>query len=193
MTDSNVSALAVSDNGLELNYVEKDGEILFTAEEIGKQLGYGDPAKAVSNLFNRNRNELKLYSSILKVRDSNQSSDLRVFTEEGVYIISMLARTNEAKKFRARVALLLRRLRGEAMQRQIELARQAALAEGEKTAVSRARAALNLSATEHERIKQIVRYRAKGLTRKETGKLLDLSHRTVQYYITLANKLGMGV
>ncbi|MDE5682500.1 MAG: hypothetical protein K2I05_09300 [Mailhella sp.] len=29
----------------EIAYIEKDGQFLFSAEEIGKQLGYAEPAK----------------------------------------------------------------------------------------------------------------------------------------------------
>lgn len=174
MADSNVSALAVFDNGAELNYLEKDGEILFTAGEIGKHLGYSDPVRAVSKLYSRNKNELKLYTTVAKLTtgEQNQSVNYRLFTEEGAYILSMLARTNQAKKFRARVALLLRRVRQETMQRQIELARTQALKEG--MALSR-----RLTAERKTAIRRALAYRNKGLTCREIGKLMDCRHQTV--------------
>ena len=197
MAEETINALAVFDNGYELNYLEKGGEILFTAEEIGKHLGYGDPAKAISNLFQRNHNELKLYSSILKVRESNNYKELRVFTEEGVYIISMLARTNEAKKFRARVALLLRRLRQEALQRQVELAREAGYRQGRDEARAlpamreQARLIWALGPARKRRLRSVVRWRSLGLGVNSIAKLLDTDSREISFLLKAARGMGL--
>lgn len=192
MADSTVSALAIFDNGTDLNYLEKDGEILFTAEEIGKHLGYGEPARSVSNLFNRNRNELKLYSSVIKVMNGNQFNEIRVFTEEGVYILSMLSRTNEAKKFRARVALLLRRVRHEAVKRQIELAREAALLELGQARAAAARQALDLTPLDRVRIKKILGYRQRGFSCREIAAVMGFNQRRIGHLVSLSKKLGLG-
>lgn len=96
----------------EIAYIEKDGQILFSAEEIGKQLGYSNPARSVSNLFNRNSFELLNYSVVIKtVTTDGKAYNKRHFTEEGVYILSMLANTEQARDFRRRVAELLKTLR----------------------------------------------------------------------------------
>lgn len=96
----------------EIAYIEKDGQFLFSAEEIGKQLGYSNPARSVSNLFNRNSFELLNYSVVIKtVTTDGKAYDKRHFTEEGVYILSMLANTEQARDFRRRVAELLKTLR----------------------------------------------------------------------------------
>ena len=214
------SALAAFDTGTALNYLERDGEILFTAEEIGKHLGYGNPKESIATLFSRHKSELKLYSRHINLIFGNDSSDIRVFTEEGVYILSMLARTNEAKKFRARVALLLRRVRQEAMRRQVELAREAARLEshaalenlsaqviearqrmlaletGMEQARREARAegakvALSLKPSDKTGMRKILAYRRRGLSLKETGKLMDLHQRKVGYLIKVARTMGL--
>lgn len=96
----------------EIAYIEKDGQFLFSCLEIGKQLGYSNPYKAVNNLFNRNSLELLNYSTILKLRTvDGKEREVRHFTEEGVYILSMLANTEQARDFRRRVAELLKTLR----------------------------------------------------------------------------------
>ena len=188
MAEKTINALQVFDNGTELNYIEKDGEILFTAEEVGRHLGYSDPAKAIGNLFNRNYNELKLYTSILKLREFNNSTQIsspngvRVFTEEGVYILSMLARTNEAKKFRARVALLLRRLRQEAIKRATE-----------HTRLITASRALALTPQTKTNMLKALRYRERGFTYREICKVMGLHQRAVGYLLKTARELGLGV
>lgn len=96
----------------EIAYIEKDGQFLFSAEEIGKQLGYSNPAKSINILFQRNSFELLGYSRDIKLmyRDG-KPRHTRHFTEEGVYILSMLANTEQARDFRRRVAELLKTLR----------------------------------------------------------------------------------
>lgn len=126
MADKTVSDLAAFDKGKQLNFIEENGEILFTAEEVGRHLGYGNPAISINTLYQRNQNELKHYATCIKLMQvDGKLRETRAFSEEGVYILSILARTNEAKKFRARVALLLRRLRRERTAQALELARQA--------------------------------------------------------------------
>ena len=201
MADSTVSALAVFDKGNELHYLEKNGEILFPAEEIGRHLGYAEPAISINNLYNRNANELKLYSSIINlINEEGFQRDTRVFTEEGVYILSMLARTNEAKKFRARVALLLRRLRHEALCRELDRARAVALEQGRAEALDEgrregrsegAKAALSLTEFGKKQLTNIVRYHKLGLSNKEVGKLLDIADKYVTDRLWLARRLGL--
>ena len=50
MANFNVSSLAVFDNNQQpINFVEQNGEIFFTSEEVGKHLGYSDPDLAPQN------------------------------------------------------------------------------------------------------------------------------------------------
>jgi prophage antirepressor-like protein len=168
-------------SGKELAYVEKDGQILFSAEEVGKQLGYGNPAEAINRLFMRNQSELKHYSVPVKLTATDgKAYETRAFSEEGVYILSMLARTNQAKAFRARVALLLRRVRQE---------REARVAMAARREVVQLVSAL--SPAQRTTMKKAVAYRAKGLTHVDIGKLLDCSHDTVRKTLRRAKALGM--
>lgn len=96
----------------EIVYIEKDGQFLFSAEEIGKQLGYQNPKQSITVLFNRNIKELLAYSVDIKlISTDGKAYSRRHFTEEGVYILSMLANTEQARDFRKRVAELLKTLR----------------------------------------------------------------------------------
>lgn len=183
MAEKTINALQVFDNGTELNYIEKDGEILFAAEEVGKHLGYSDPANSVHKLFRKNFNELKLYAVGAKLASTDgKAYETRLFTEEGVYILSMLARTNEAKKFRARVALLLRRLRQEAIKRATEYTR-----------LITASRALALTPQTKTNMLKALRYRERGFTYREICKVMGLHQRAVGYLLKTARELGLGV
>lgn len=195
-----VTTLSTFGNGTELNYIEENGQILFTAEEIGKHLGYTNPAHAVHKLFRKNQNELKHYSVETKTVSTDKKQYVtRAFTEEGVYILSMLARTNEAKRFRARVALLLRRIRKQREEHLIELARTAGFEaarkefepkidnqwlDGRETGFEEGRAeglqaVLSLSKKQNSIIAKALQYRKQGLSGKEIGCLLGCSSSTV--------------
>lgn len=179
------TSLLPFDSGPALDYIEQDGQVLFTAEEVGRHLGYANPAISVNKLFRQNENELKHYSTCTKtVQVDGKLRETRAFTEEGVYILSMLARTNEAKRFRARVALLLRRVRREREERMIELARQAGFEaarellgpETETAAFENGvSAVLGLTDGQLAIAKAVRRYHKAGLSTKESARLLGVS------------------
>lgn len=202
MAVNTVSDLAVFDKGKQLQFIEENGEILFTAEEVGRHLGYGNPAHSISNLYQRNQSELKHYATIIKLMTvDGKLRETRAFSEEGVYILSMLARTNEAKKFRARVALLLRRLRRERAAQALELARQAGYAQGldearalpaaRKLRAEAAEAVLTLHPKRLDTLKKALRYARLGLSSRDIAKLLDANHRQVGHLLSLARKNGL--
>lgn len=197
MAENTVSPLMPFDKGEQLHFIEEGDNILFTAEEVGRHLGYGDPAHAIHKLYRSNQNELKLYTTETKtVSVDGKLRETRAFTEEGVYILSMLARTNKAKHFRAKVALLLRRIRQERQHRDIELARESGYQQGRNEALA-------LPATQElmERIRlegveegrrlqkrrdgyamtmKAIGYLQKGLTVAEAAKLCDLSKSALE-------------
>ena len=49
-----------------ISFIEKNGEILFTSEEIGRQLGFAQPRKSINVLYNRNQKELNSYIRVSK-------------------------------------------------------------------------------------------------------------------------------
>lgn len=116
MSEKNLTQLTPINKQNSINFIEKDGQILFSAEEIGKQLGYATPAKSINRLFQRNAFELLTYSVDVKLTSTDgKAYNKRCFTEEGVYILSMLANTDKARDFRRRVAELLKNLRQKEM------------------------------------------------------------------------------
>lgn len=189
--------------GQDVNFIENNGDILFTAEEVGRHLGYSNPSEAINRIFKRNSSELRAYSTSVKLTAVDEKQRLtRAFTEEGVYILSMLARTSRAKKFRASVAQLLRRIRKQHLEQAIELAQQSGFAQG----VDHARAlpavqvmqkqayldgmnegrALYKKQDRFTRLQKIVGYIKRGFTHREIAAVLGCSRSTVQYTLRRA-------
>lgn len=156
--------------------LERRGEVYFTAEEVGKQLGYADPRTSINTLYQRNILELQDYASDIKLMSEAGERSVRVFTEEGVYLLSFLAQTDKAAEFRRRVASLLKWVRQTKMQQ--------ARAEG-------ARIAMALSAPRAVKIRTAVRYRGMGLDGTEIAKLMGLGQAAVGGLLADARRIGL--
>ena len=103
----------------EKDIIMYDNTICMTAESIGRALGYAAPRDSIFKIYHRNKEELDSFSTMVKLSTTDgKSYNQRVFTEEGIYIISMLANTDKAKKFRAELANLLKQKRLEALKKE---------------------------------------------------------------------------
>lgn len=200
MAENSISQLTpiINENGLK--YVEHEGQILFSSEEIGRQLGYAKPSKSINILFNRNQRELKGYATGIKLMQVDGClREVRCFTEEGVYILSMLAQTPQARDFRARLARLLREIR----ERRVALAREAGYMQGmdegrasvapllDETRGETARLFWRLGPARKRRLRSAVRYRRMGLGIAAIAKLLDVNNREISNLLDAAEALGL--
>lgn len=203
MADNSISQDLSPINANGFNYVERNGQILFSTEEIGKQLGYSKPSKSINILFNRNQNELQGYAVGIKLMSTDgKYYEVRHFSEEGVYILSMLANTPKARDFRSMLAALLRKIRED----RLELAREAGYQQGRdetlalpamqaerkkgylagmKEGKRLARRADRLTALE-----KLAGYLQRGFSYREAGKMVGLSANAVQKRIARARLLG---
>jgi len=153
-----------------IQYIERDGDPWFSSEEIGRQLEYSEPRKSINLLYQKNADEIKQYSTVIKTMTvDGRSREMRVFSEEGIYILTMLARTPKAKEFRSRVARLLRDMR----KHRLELARQA----GQMEALG---AVSQLTESQYGILPHALRYRDMGLNSVEISKLLGCSKDIVR-------------
>ncbi len=192
MSKELVSQVVPNVNENNILFIESNGQMLFSAEEVGRQLGYKDPDTSINRLFKRNQDELSVYTSQVSLTYKDGSRrQVRHFTEEGVYIISMLAKTPEAKLVRARLATFLRTHRDE----RLELAHQAGYMQG----YDEARALPEIEEREFQayerglrngarcqrsrdglvRMEKALHYRRMGLSVKEVAKLLRCSANVV--------------
>lgn len=151
----------------EKDIIMRDGIICMNAESIGRALGYVTPKESVLKIYQRNQDELDNYSIKVKLTSvDNKDRFQRVFTEEGIYIISMLANTSKAKAFRAELAKFLKQKRLEALQE--------AKAQGYITADKINARYRNLRLTNSE-IKRLHILLNAGVPKKDIAKLLRIS------------------
>lgn len=204
MAEQNLSQLTPIINADGLKYVEHEGQVFFSSEEIGRQLGYAKPSKSINILFNRNQRELKSYAVGIKMMSTDgKFYEVRCFTEEGVYILSMLANTPRAREFRAKLARLLREIR----ERRVDLARESGYLQGldegraatlpevkaaeAKARQDTARLFWRLGPARKRRLRSAVRYRKMGLGIHDIAKLLDVHNREVSSLLDAAEALGL--
>lgn len=204
MAENSISQVTPVINADGLKYVEHKGQVFFSSEEIGRQLGYAKPSKSINILFNRNQRELKSYAVGIKMMSTDgKFYEVRCFTEEGVYILSMLANTPQAREFRAKLARLLREIR----ERRVELAHESGylqgLDEGRASAAPEVKAAeervrrdtarlfWRLGPARKRRLRSAVRYRKMGLGIHDIAKLLDVHNREVSKLLDAAEALEL--
>lgn len=90
---------------LELQVIEQSGEEWFSAEDIGKALGYEQPRIYVMKLFNRNRDEFEGLYRVVSL-GTWLKTGLKVpyrfttFNPQGAYLLAILARTPKSKALR---------------------------------------------------------------------------------------------
>lgn len=88
-------------------------EMFMTSEQLGNCLQYANGRKGIENILSRSE-YLKQpeFSVTLNLRATDgKYYNTRVFTEDGIYEVTMLAKTEKAKEFRAWVRKLLKSLR----------------------------------------------------------------------------------
>ena len=211
ITVSQVASKINENNGImsanPISFIEENGEILFTSEEIGRHLGYRKPRQSVNLIYNKNQKKLDSYSSVIAMMtEQGVSRKVRVFTEEGVYILSMLAQTPNAREFRSRVAVMLRELRSSRFQHQLSLATESAHRQGyaegrasalpdlleaeQKARLDAARLLWRFGPERKRRLRSAVRYRRMGLGIHDIAKLLDVHNREISTLLKAAEALG---
>ncbi|HBE44258.1 MAG TPA: hypothetical protein DDW17_02085 [Deltaproteobacteria bacterium] len=157
----------------EIRFHEIQGEFCLTAEDIGRGLGYEFPEESINKIAQRHVDEIEPYR--LKVNLTFY------YTEEGIYIISMLARTEKAKEFRQKVARLLKDIR----QRKMEAIRK-------ETAIALIEFQNSLSKKRNmDWVERLIKYRRRGLYQWEVGKLLDCSKDTIKRAENMVKKAGL--
>ena len=90
---------------------EADASMWFSGEEIGRALTLEEPKKAIRLIYQRHKDELEEFSMLWKVETPGGPQETRIFSEEGVYMITFFSQSQKAKEFRKWVARLLKAYR----------------------------------------------------------------------------------
>ncbi|EFK06828.1 BRO family, N-terminal domain protein [delta proteobacterium NaphS2] len=100
------------DVGIRIIQVEGDDRTFWlSGEEIGTALELTDPKKAIFKIFERHKDELEEFSMLWPIETAGGTQDVRIFSEEGTYLITFFSQSPKAKEFRKWVAKLLKAYR----------------------------------------------------------------------------------
>lgn len=88
-----------------------DFNFWLSGEEIGKALELEDSKKAVYKVYQRHQDELEEFSMLWTVETPGGPQQVRIFSEEGIYMITFCSQSPKAKEFRKWVAGLLKAYR----------------------------------------------------------------------------------
>lgn len=87
-----------------------DGNPYVTMETAGILIGYSDPAKGVSNLYNNRKEELEEYVKSLNSRELTESPrGVKCFSRQGFNLLCMFADTEMAKQRRKEILEVMER------------------------------------------------------------------------------------
>ncbi len=98
---------------IQCDFYGKADEVYMTAEQLGECLGYSHARESINKLVSRNK-YLRGSTFSAEVKMTSPRGDTqatRVFTEDGIYEVTMLSKTEKAKEFRAWVRGILKALR----------------------------------------------------------------------------------
>lgn len=91
---------------------DKD-EVFMTAKQLGEALEYSDPIRAINKVVSRNQYlENTEFSVVVKLTTTDgKPYNTRIFTEDGIYEVTMLSGTIKAQEFRRFIRGVLKQIR----------------------------------------------------------------------------------
>jgi len=165
--------------------IHQDGRYWLTAEQIGTALGYSEPRKSIVNLFNKNREELAPYQSVISLMTEAGWRETTIFNTDGAMLISMMACTPRASAFRREVLALLKRWEAGEF---IHVSRVRQMAADTASAIVSAIAASPVMTA--DKYRNLVRYKTMGLSAREISLLLGVSKTTVLRFTGIKTHFG---
>jgi hypothetical protein len=166
----------------EFDAVILGGETWLRGHQIGGALGFENPGKAITKIWDRNQSEFDDSTTMLvQVPTSGGRQLVRLYNARGAALIAMKAQTPKGEAFRRWV---LDVLEGKA-----DAGDDTPIQAGELTPTVLYR--LRAQFIEYPKMRQLIRYRSQGLSRKEIAKLLDVTGNYVSGQLRVAEFLGL--
>lgn len=187
---------------IQADIYKKGDEPYMTAEQLGECLGYSHPRENINKLVSRNkylRNE-EFSAEVKMTSPRGDTQNTRIFTEDGIYEITMLAKTEKAKEFRTWVRKILKSLRrGDTkLVSMTEYQRMMAQTRAENAKIRKAQILTRLAEQYDGTYKQVLNsYATKELTGEHLLPLPQLPDKTYtatelgEMFGVSANKIGI--
>jgi prophage antirepressor-like protein len=134
-------------NQIPVSVVDHNGDGWMTGDDIGTALEYNHPRDSVTNIFERNREELEEYSTTIKLMAvDGKERDIRVYNEEGVMMIAFFSKQPKAAAFRKWAVGVLKAYRNKELTQQSQeiISLQTQLVESLKTQLNQTNLHLQL-------------------------------------------------
>jgi prophage antirepressor-like protein len=173
------------------DFLHKDGRYWLTTEQLGKYLGFNNSHNGVLNIHQRNSDELKPFTCTHKMSvQGGQNRDVRLFDEQGCYIVAMLARTPQAKEFRRALARFLLEIRSK--EKEFAETLQDLNSLKQQVAAMRIKKLLSLYKMTGNEFKRLADLKRTGLiTDRELGVVFKMSQNKLQKLFHL-QRLALG-
>lgn len=187
---------------IQADIYKKGDEPYMTTEQLGMCLGYTQPKSAISKIIDRNKYlKNSEFSGVTKMTTPDGGTqNTRIFTEDGIYEITMLAKTEKAKEFRSWVRKILKSLRrGETkLVSMTEYQKMMAQTRSENAKIRKAQILTRLAEQYDGTYKQVLNsYATKELTGEHLLPLPQLPDKTYtatelgEMFGVSANKIGI--
>ena len=179
--------LAIGESGV--RFIEVNGEPALTSEELGRHLGFQHPRRSINNIYERNREELEPFCSDINLMSEAGQRNYRVFFEQGIYIVCMLAKTEKAKRFRRQVAQLLKAVREKRVHEMMDSARR----EGALMMLELSRRVKTYGRDPVEHIEDHLKLREAGFNLKKTARFLRIGDKAMTSFDMALRDMGFKI
>jgi len=101
LNEQEVIMTALSFQNTQFNIVDRNSEPWLRVHQIGEALGYKNPDRSLTNLYNANADEFTdSMTALIELDTEGGKQQVRVFSLRGCHLLAMLSRTKIAKDFR---------------------------------------------------------------------------------------------
>ena len=83
------------------NIIDRDNQVWLRVHQIGEALGYKNPDRSLTNLYNANAEEFTdSMTALVELDTEGGKQQVRIFSLRGCHLLGMLSKTKIAKEFR---------------------------------------------------------------------------------------------